>query len=62
MTLKRYQMRIVWDDDVRLSFEWMSMHMYNRVNVCMVNKQVNGNILYRMDNEVRDPSIQLYLF
>lgn len=51
-------MRIVWDDDdVRLLFELMLMHMYNTVNVCMVNKQVNDNILYRMDNEVRDPLI-----
>lgn len=62
MMLKIYRMRIVLDDDVRLLFELMSVHMYNRVNVYMVNKQVNGNILYMMDNEVRDPSIQLYLF
>ncbi len=37
------------------------MHMYNIKNVYMVNKQVNDNILYMMDNEVRDPSVQLYL-
>jgi hypothetical protein len=30
--------------------------------VYKVNKQVNDNILYMMDNEVRDPSVQLYLF
>ena len=49
-------------DDVHLLFELKSTHMYNRENVYKVNKQVNDNILYMMDNVVRDPSAQLYLF
>ena len=44
------------------SHEGMSTHMYNITNVYRVNKQVNGNSLYTMDNVIRDPSVQLYLF
>jgi hypothetical protein len=55
---------LMWNDvrSLLLLFELKSMHMYNIENVYMVNKQVNDNILYMRDNEVRDPSVQLYLF
>jgi hypothetical protein len=34
-------------------------HMYNKVNVNMVNKQAIDNSLYMMDNEVRNPFVQM---
>ena len=45
-------------DDVQLMFALKLMHMYNIENVYKVSRQVNDNILYKMDNVVRDPSVQ----
>jgi hypothetical protein len=54
--LRIYRVSIDFDD-VHLLFELKSMRMYNRESVYKVNKQVNDNILYMMDNEVRDPLV-----
>lgn len=47
--------------DVRLLFELKSMRTYSIESVYKVNRRASDNILCMMDNEVRDPSVQLYL-